>query len=272
MTRLSFPFGVIGLVHVENEIEQLRPLDAERDARRPASARPTCASTSSGRQFDVVAVRGGRRARRCGARARPTCTARRAAAARRSGKKERSAPPAAERHLDRPGRPGPPLRRRVGRLEPHPPASAHRAPVRLPQAHRPRHVGQGPLPGRAGGPPAGGLHGRRALQAADADPGQGRVLDVRAGRRAASSPCTTPARASRTSPEPSAESNSPRADSLKPAYTSSSPSSSYYSPPHPHTQQPTTYTTKSTTLPPRHPHHHTPLPHTHKRAQPRARR
>jgi acyl dehydratase len=54
MTRLSFPFGVIGLVHVENEIEQLRPLRADEalDVRvRTADLR----DHSSGRQFDVLA-------------------------------------------------------------------------------------------------------------------------------------------------------------------------------------------------------------------------
>lgn len=54
MTRLSFPFGVIGLVHVANEIEQLRPLRADEplEARvRTADLRPH----DRGRQFDVVA-------------------------------------------------------------------------------------------------------------------------------------------------------------------------------------------------------------------------
>lgn len=54
MTRLSFPFGVIGLVHVDNEIEQLRPIDASEtlDVRvRTADLR----DHRSGRQFDVLA-------------------------------------------------------------------------------------------------------------------------------------------------------------------------------------------------------------------------
>lgn len=54
MTRLSFPFGVVGLVHVENEIEQLRPIGADEtlDVRvRTADLRPH----DRGRQFDVVA-------------------------------------------------------------------------------------------------------------------------------------------------------------------------------------------------------------------------
>jgi acyl dehydratase len=54
MTRLDFPFGVIGLVHVENEIEQVRPVESgERfDLRlRTADLR----DHDRGRQFDVVA-------------------------------------------------------------------------------------------------------------------------------------------------------------------------------------------------------------------------
>lgn len=55
MTRLDFPFGVIGLVHVGNEIEQLRPLAAGEalDVRvRTADLR----AHDRGRQFDVVAA------------------------------------------------------------------------------------------------------------------------------------------------------------------------------------------------------------------------
>ena len=55
MTRLDFPFGVIGLVHVENEIEQLRPVDGGRALRRRACARPTCATTSAGGSSTCVA-------------------------------------------------------------------------------------------------------------------------------------------------------------------------------------------------------------------------
>lgn len=54
MTRLSFPFGVVGLVHVENEITQLRPVGSGEplDVRvRTADLRPH----DRGRQFDVVA-------------------------------------------------------------------------------------------------------------------------------------------------------------------------------------------------------------------------
>ncbi len=54
MTRLSFPFGVIGLVHVENEITQQRPIRAD----EPLEVRVRTADLrdhKSGRQFDVLA-------------------------------------------------------------------------------------------------------------------------------------------------------------------------------------------------------------------------
>ncbi len=54
MTRLSFPFGVVGLVHVANEIEQLRPLRAD----EPLDVRVRTADLRDhdrGRQFDVLA-------------------------------------------------------------------------------------------------------------------------------------------------------------------------------------------------------------------------
>ena len=54
MTRFSFPFGVIGLVHVENEISQDRPIRAD----EPLTVRVRTAGLrdhNSGRQFDVVA-------------------------------------------------------------------------------------------------------------------------------------------------------------------------------------------------------------------------
>jgi acyl dehydratase len=55
MTRLDFPFGVIGLVHVENEIEHVRPLTAEETLDmevRTANLR----EHERGRQFDVLAT------------------------------------------------------------------------------------------------------------------------------------------------------------------------------------------------------------------------
>lgn len=54
MTRLSFPFGVIGLVHVENEIAQRRPIGAQ----EPLDVRVRTANLRDhdrGRQFDVLA-------------------------------------------------------------------------------------------------------------------------------------------------------------------------------------------------------------------------
>ncbi len=54
MTRLRFPFGVIGLVHVENAVQRIRPIRAEERLDvtvRTADLRPH----ARGRQFDVVA-------------------------------------------------------------------------------------------------------------------------------------------------------------------------------------------------------------------------
>ena len=54
MTRLSFPFGVIGLVHVENLVERVRPIRADERldvSVSTADLRPH----ARGRQFDVVA-------------------------------------------------------------------------------------------------------------------------------------------------------------------------------------------------------------------------
>jgi acyl dehydratase len=54
MTRLSFPFGVIGLVHVANEVRVLRPLAA--DERLDVTVRTAdLRDHERGRQFDVVA-------------------------------------------------------------------------------------------------------------------------------------------------------------------------------------------------------------------------
>src|SRR4051794_26358319 len=54
MTRLSFPFGVIGLVHVANEVKLLRPLTAE-DVFDLTVRTANLRDHKSGRQFDVVA-------------------------------------------------------------------------------------------------------------------------------------------------------------------------------------------------------------------------
>jgi acyl dehydratase len=54
MTRLSFPFGVIGLVHVANEVQVLRPVTA--DERLDVTVRTAdLRDHERGKQFDVVA-------------------------------------------------------------------------------------------------------------------------------------------------------------------------------------------------------------------------
>jgi hypothetical protein len=62
MTASDFPFGVLGLVHVANRIEQDRPLDAGEPIElrvRAADLRPH----ERGRQFDLVAEAGSWRSR-----------------------------------------------------------------------------------------------------------------------------------------------------------------------------------------------------------------
>jgi acyl dehydratase len=54
MTRMDFPFGVIGLVHVENEIEHLRPVVAGETFDLKVATRDL-RDHDRGRQFDVVA-------------------------------------------------------------------------------------------------------------------------------------------------------------------------------------------------------------------------
>jgi acyl dehydratase len=54
MTRLSFPFGVIGLVHVANEVNVLRPLTAA-DVFDLTVRTADLRDHERGRQFDVVA-------------------------------------------------------------------------------------------------------------------------------------------------------------------------------------------------------------------------
>ena len=110
MTRMSFPFGVIGLVHVENEIEQLRPLDASEplDVRvRTVDLRPH----DKGRQFDVVAE-----AAVAGElvwKSRSTYLHREGSGGGESKSGSRSEPPKASAEWRVPGRPGPSLRRRL---------------------------------------------------------------------------------------------------------------------------------------------------------------
>jgi acyl dehydratase len=54
MTRLSFPFGVIGLVHIANEVRVLRPLTAA-DGFDVTVRTANLRDHERGRQFDVVA-------------------------------------------------------------------------------------------------------------------------------------------------------------------------------------------------------------------------
>ena len=165
MSSGSFPFPLLGLVHLDDEITQHRPigigepLDFEV---RAADLRPHPKGTafslivearSDGElvweERGTILHRGGGdpdAAARVGpeARARDAPAVGRVAAARR---------------------PRPPLRGRLRRSQPDPPASADRPGVRLPAADRPRDVDDGPLPRAARGAAPGRVH-RRASPSA----------------------------------------------------------------------------------------------------------
>ena len=125
MTERSFPFPLLGLVHIGNEITQHRPISAGRAAvavrvraRGPRAARPRHAV----RRWPP---RRAWAASWCGSRAASTCTATGGSAAPRAPRATtaRRAPPGAGA-LARAGRHRPPLRRGVGRPQPDPPAPA----------------------------------------------------------------------------------------------------------------------------------------------------
>jgi acyl dehydratase len=100
MTRMSFPFGVIGLVHVANRVEQIRLLEAGEalDVRvRTADLRPH----ERGRQFDVVAEASA--AGEVAWRSVSTYLHREGGAGERGPASERAAPPSATAFWKVPG-------------------------------------------------------------------------------------------------------------------------------------------------------------------------
>ena len=162
MTAPDFPFGCSGWC--TSATGSTSTGRSRRRAARPRGARGEPAPHDRGRQFDVVAEasvdgevvwRGVstylHRERRRG----------RGGAARRA---TAPAPPAADRAVAGARRRRPPLRRGLRRPQPDPPARAGREAVRLPAPDRARHVDEGPLPGRAGGPAARRVHGRRRFK------------------------------------------------------------------------------------------------------------
>ena len=151
MTERAFPFPLLGLVHIGNEIDQLPP-DRAPTRRSPCAYAPrTCARTTAGTQFDD---------RRRGARSATSSSGARAATYLRP--RRRRAPAPATRERDD----GPRRRASLARARRHRPPL--RAPSRatatrstctagsaklfgMPAPDRPRHVAEGALPGRARG-------------------------------------------------------------------------------------------------------------------------
>ena len=201
MTDASFPFAAIGLVHIANEIVTHRPIRAGRAAGHQGVGDGSGAP--SARAPVLAAHRGARRRRaRVGGDLDQPAPRRRAAvrgASRRPGpaRREPSLPAAATWKL--PGRPRPPLRRGLGRHEPDPRPPAQRAPVRLSLRHRPRHVDQGPLPGRPGPRAARGVHRPGGLPQADRPARHGDLRRADARAAGSTSGCAMPTRTRRTS-------------------------------------------------------------------------
>ena len=182
MASGDFPFGVLGLVHVANAIEQLRPLRADEalDLRVRAEnlAEPQARPDGRHRRRGLR----GRRARMARPQHLPASRVR----GRENGLEGALGRRAcAERRVGGAGRHRAPLRRGVGRPQPDPPARPLGAAVRPEGRDRARDVDQGALPRRAAGSPAGGVHGRGRVQAAGPAAREGRVrlVDWRTSER-----------------------------------------------------------------------------------------
>ena len=149
MTERSFPFPLLGLVHIGNEIVQHRPIGAD-EALTVRVRAQDLEPHDRGTQFAMAAeARAGEEL--VWSRATSTCTRGDAAPRRRApaaGRRARAGG-ARARPLARARRHRPPLRARLGRPQPDPPARLEREAVRHAAADRPRHVAQGALPGRA---------------------------------------------------------------------------------------------------------------------------
>ena len=135
----GFPFGAVGLVHVENRIAQHRPIGVGEELDARACAPTTLQPHPKGRTFALVTeARVGRRDRLGGAtstmlrrgkrRSRRRPAAASAVAEPHGAGRRRRAPSGARR------RPRPPLRRGLRRPQPDPHARADREAARLPAA------------------------------------------------------------------------------------------------------------------------------------------
>ena len=155
------PFSAVGVVHIANRIVQHRPLLLGEEltiTARVSELRPH----RRGREFDFVTE----------ARVGDELVWEDVSTNLKRGDGDESLPrepcvrgPAGHRPLAPARRPRPPLRRRLRRPQPDPPARPDREGVRLPARDRARHVDEGALPGRAAA--ARRVRGRRALQEAD---------------------------------------------------------------------------------------------------------
>ena len=210
----GFPFGAVGLVHVENRIVQHRPIGIGEEL--TIRVRPTQAAAppqgphlharhrGPGRRRDRLGEHQHDAAPRQGRRRdaeRASKAFRRRSTSRRSG----------QRRVEARRRPRPPLRRRLRRPQPDPHALADREAARLPGAI------------------AHGMWTKARCLAAlesrlpdafDVDvrfrkpillPGAGRVRQQRRRARGSSSPCATPSAARRTSTAASSRSSPTKA-------------------------------------------------------------
>ncbi len=170
MTDPAFPFPALGLVHIENEITQIRPVRASEalDLRVWATA---LEPHPRGRKFDLrsEARVGGELVweetstiLKRGGGSGPDRAERPDGPAGEAGKPDRDRAKSADlpRHRDLASgrRPRPALRKRVRRPEPDPHPSPERAAVRFLHRDRPWHVDQGPLPGSPRPPAARPVH------------------------------------------------------------------------------------------------------------------
>ena len=169
----SFPFGAVGLVHLENRIAQRRPIGIDEEL--SLTVRPTALQPHpKGSTFSLVTEA------RAGEELVWESTStilRRGGGSSESRSYGERTPDGRRFHAHRrvgPGRrPRTPLCGGVGGPEPDPHALADREAARLPGGDRPRDVDEGPLPGGAREPASRRLRGRGRLPPPDPAAGDG---------------------------------------------------------------------------------------------------
>ena len=159
MTERSFPFSVLGMVHIANRIEQHRPLARRRAAAAAGLGRGPAPAPARAPVRRHLPGRGGGGDRLGRADHLPAARQER----RGVGGKARGRRSAARDGGGLGGRPRrrPPLRGGLRRPQPDPHVGPRGEAVRDARRRRPRDVDEGPLPGRLRGPPAGAVRGRR---------------------------------------------------------------------------------------------------------------